>query len=119
MTPATEAWNDDTNLSTKTMMPWGAEYTGRTLVDMYVAELAAHAWDLAVATGQVARLDRSLPLPALEAAREWIRPEYRNLVGPGSPFGSEVQPALDANEWDRFVAFTGRDPQVSFRSRDH
>ena len=28
-------------------MPWGEEYTGAALVDMYLAELAAHAWDLA------------------------------------------------------------------------
>ena len=34
-------------------MPWGEEYTGATLVDMYLAELAAHAWDLARATGQI------------------------------------------------------------------
>jgi hypothetical protein len=44
----------------------GEEYTGATLVDMYVAELAAHAWDLARATGQVDKLDPSLAWPALE-----------------------------------------------------
>ena len=38
-------------------MPWGEEYTGAPLVDMYLAELAAHAWDLARATGQLDRLD--------------------------------------------------------------
>ena len=37
-------------------MPWGEEYTGATLVDMYLAELAAHAWDLARATGQLGKL---------------------------------------------------------------
>ena len=40
-------------------MPWGEEYTGATLVDMYLAELAAHAWDLASATGQLDKLDPS------------------------------------------------------------
>ena len=43
--------------------PWGEEYTGATLVDMYLAELAAHAWDLARATGQTGKLDPSLALP--------------------------------------------------------
>ena len=38
-------------------MPWGEEYTGATLVDMYLAELTAHAWDLARATGQIDKLD--------------------------------------------------------------
>jgi uncharacterized protein (TIGR03086 family) len=110
---AAEAWGDDTSLSTKTTMPWGAEYAGMTLLDMYVAELAAHAWDLAVATGQVDRLDPSLAMPALDSARAWVKPEYRNLVGPRSPFGSEVDLAPDASEWDRFVAFMGRDPRIS------
>jgi uncharacterized protein (TIGR03086 family) len=114
---AAEAWGDDTSLSTKTSMPWGAEYAGTTLVDMYVAELAAHAWDLAIATGQVDRLDRSLAVPALEGARAWIKPEYRNLVGPGSPFGPEVHLAPNASEWGRFVAFMGRDPRISFSRR--
>ena len=50
-------------------MPWGEEYTGATLVDTYLAELAAHAWDLARATGQLDKLDPSLALPALEGAR--------------------------------------------------
>jgi hypothetical protein len=34
-------------------MPWGEEYTGATLVDMYLAELAAHTWDLARATERI------------------------------------------------------------------
>jgi hypothetical protein len=50
-------------------MPWGEVYTGATLVDMYLAELAAHAWGLARATGQIDKLDPSLALPALEGAR--------------------------------------------------
>ena len=37
-------------------MPWGEDYLGTTLVNMYLAELAAHAWDLAFATGQLDRL---------------------------------------------------------------
>ena len=115
---AAQAWADDASLSTKTTMPWGADYAGATLVDMYVAELSAHAWDLAVASGRVDRLDRSLAVPALEGAQAWIKPAYRNLVAPGSPFGSEVDVASDATDWDRFIAFMGRDPRTSFRRGD-
>ena len=91
-------------------MPWGEEYTGATLVDMYLAELAAHAWDLARATGQINMLDPSLPVPALEGARAWIKPQFRDMVGPGAPFGAEVDPDLGADDWERFAAFMGRDP---------
>ena len=72
-------------------MPWGEEYTGATLVDMYLAELAAHAWDLARATGQTGKLDPSLALPALAGARAMIKPQYRNMAG-RSPFRGEVFP---------------------------
>ena len=57
---AAQAWGDDSSLSLRYTMPWGEEYTGATLVDMYLAELAAHAWDLARATGQTGKLDPSL-----------------------------------------------------------
>ncbi len=53
---AAQAWDDDSRLSSRFTMPWGEEYTGATLVDMYLAELAAHAWDLALATGQIDRV---------------------------------------------------------------
>jgi hypothetical protein len=65
-----QAWGDDSRLSSRFIMPWGEEYTGAALVDTYLAELAAHAWDLARATGQLDRLDPSLALPALEARGE-------------------------------------------------
>ena len=66
---AAQAWGDDSRLLSKLTMPWGEEYTGATLVEMYLAELAAHAWDLARATGQIDELDPSLAVAALEGAR--------------------------------------------------
>ena len=110
---AARAWGDDSSLSLRYTMPWGEEYTGATLVDMYLAELAAHAWDLARATGQLDKLDPSLALPALEGARAMIKPQYRNMAGPGAPFGAEVSPAPGADDWERLAAFTGRDPQAT------
>jgi len=76
--------------------PWAETYTGSTLVDMYLAELATHTWDLAVATDQRDRLDDALAAAALDAARDMLKPEYRNAMGTGSPFGSEVVPSAGA-----------------------
>jgi uncharacterized protein (TIGR03086 family) len=109
---AAQAWRQDSRLSSRFTMPWGEEHTGATLVDMYLAELAAHAWDLARATGQLARLDPMLAVPALHGARATIKPQYRDTVGPGSPFGAEVQPTPDAGDWERFAAFMGRDTKA-------
>jgi len=108
---AETAWADDAALDATITMPWGEEYRGSTLVDMYLTEMAAHSWDLAVATGQVDRLDPELPGTALQAARAMLKPEYRNLAEEGSPYGSEVQPPADADDWERLAAFTGRRPR--------
>ena len=110
---AAQAWGVNSSLSSRYTMPWGEEFTGAYLVDMYLAELAAHAWDLARATGQIDKLAPSLALPALEGARATIRPQYRNLVEPGSPFGAEVRPPSGADDWDRLAAFMGRDPRTT------
>lgn len=108
---AGEAWADDARLSATTTMPWGETYAGTTLVDMYLVELAAHSWDLAAATGQLGDLDDDLASVSLEAARSMLRPEYRNLVEEGSPYGPEVDPPADATPWERFAAFMGRRPR--------
>jgi uncharacterized protein (TIGR03086 family) len=112
---AAVAWDGDSALSSTFMMPWGEEYTGADLVDMYLAELATHAWDLAQATRQLDRLDRSLALPALEGARILIKPQYRDMVEPGAPFGAEVPVPPGADNWERLAAFMGRDPRGSLR----
>jgi hypothetical protein len=83
------------------------------VVDMYLAELAAHAWDLARATGQLDKLDPSVALPALQGARAFIKPQYRNMVEPGAPFGAEVSLAPGADDWERLAAFMGRDPRTT------
>jgi uncharacterized protein (TIGR03086 family) len=109
---AAEAWGHDSALSSRFTMPWGEEYTGATLVDMYLAELAAHAWDLARATGKLDRLDPSLALPALDGARAMIKPQYRDMVEPGAPFGAEMRPPPGADDWECLAAFMGRDPRA-------
>jgi uncharacterized protein (TIGR03086 family) len=114
---AGQAWGDDSRLWSKFTMPWGEEYSGAALVDMYLAELATHAWDLARATGQIDELDPSVAVAALEGARAMIKPEYRDIVEPGSPFGEDVPPPSGADDWERLAAFMGRDPRAPLGQR--
>ncbi len=107
---AEAAWADDRKLDATVTMPWGETFVGRTLVDMYLAELVTHAWDLAVATGQQPGED-GLAATALEAAQSMLRPDYRDAVGPGTPFGKEVEAPSDATAWERLAAFMGRTPR--------
>ncbi|NNN00359.1 MAG: TIGR03086 family protein [Acidimicrobiaceae bacterium] len=110
---AAQSWGDDSQLSSSFAMPWGERYSGATLVNMYLAELATHAWDLAKATGQLERLDPFLATSALDGARAMLKPEYRDRVSTGSPFGAEFPPPLDADDWELLAAFMGRDPRAS------
>lgn len=107
---AESAWANDERLATTVDMPWGETYTGAYLIDMYVAELAAHTWDLAAATGQLGRLPTGFATEALESARAMLRPEYRDAMGKGNPFGAETPAPAGATDWERFAAFMGRDP---------
>jgi len=106
---ARAAWADDARLRATVTMPWGETYTGSTLVDMYLAELATHAWDLADATGQELSAD-DLAGTALAGARAMLRPEYRNTMGKGNPYGSELTPPAGATPWEGLAAFMGRSP---------
>jgi len=108
---AEAAWSDDARLAATVTMPWGETYSGATLVDMYLAELAAHTWDLAAASGQLGQLDPGLAPSALESARTMLKPEYRNSMGAGNPFADEAEAPPDATDWERFAAFMGRQPR--------
>lgn len=112
---ARSAWSE-TDLAATLTMPWGETYPLATVVDMYLAELATHAWDLAASTGNLGRLEAELAPATFDAAQSMLKPEYRNLVEPGSPYGSEVPAPEDASEWERLVAFMGRSPRPAGRS---
>jgi len=109
---AESAWADDGRLDATVTMPWGETYDGSTLVNMYLAELAAHSWDLAFATGQLGRLDPDVAPGALAGAKAMLKPEYRDAMGKGNPFGAEVEAPSGASDWEKFAAFMGRDPRA-------
>lgn len=106
---AEAAWGDEERLVARTTMPWDETYSGAALVDMYVMELATHAWDLAMATDQVHALDPSAPVEALACANEILLPAYRNAEG--FPFGFEVPAPENATPWEQLAAFMGRQPR--------
>jgi uncharacterized protein (TIGR03086 family) len=108
---AQAAWSDDSRLDATTTMPWGETYDGLTVIAMYAAELFAHAWDVAKVIGRVGDLPADAAAGALSAGRSMLKPEYRDLAGPGSPFGKEIEPPADATDWERFAAFMGREPR--------
>lgn len=106
---ADAGWRDDAALDRVLKMPWGEEYSGRALVAIYFIEIATHAWDLAVATGNEDLLDNALGAAALDCALASIKPEYRSEEG--EPFGPEVAVPPDATSWERLAGFMGRAPR--------
>ncbi len=108
---ARAAWSDPARLDATVELPWGEVYTGATVVDMYLAELATHTWELAAASNQLQRLDADLAGPALDSARSMLKPEYRDLQEVGSPYGQEISAPDDATSWERLAGFMGRQPR--------
>lgn len=104
---AAAAWTDRQLMATTTM-PWGETYAGSTLVDMYLCELVAHAWDLAMAIGATPGCHPALASAALDAAHAMLRQEYRDMMGVGNPFGAAQPVGPDATTLERFAAFMGR-----------
>lgn len=98
---------DDANLGREVSVPWGT-VDGASAAASYIGELAVHAWDLAVATGRADLLDPALATAALPAYQAKIPAEPR---GGEIPFGPVVEVGLDADPYERLVAWTGRDPQ--------
>jgi uncharacterized protein (TIGR03086 family) len=85
----------------------GGKLPGTTALDSLAIEVIGHSWDLSRATGLPYDPDPSAIEAVLAAMKAIILPEYR---GAGMPFGPEVTVQDDAPALDRFVAFTGRDP---------
>ncbi|MEU8242647.1 TIGR03086 family metal-binding protein [Actinoplanes missouriensis] len=79
---------------------------------MLVADLVVHGWDLASATGQSLRV----PGPLLTATGEFVEQMADTGRAMGA-FGPAVAPPDDADEWERLLAMTGRDPRWRSGSR--
>jgi uncharacterized protein (TIGR03086 family) len=78
---------------------------GRVLASINLLDTTTHAWDLATATGQPAKLPDDIASAALAASHTVISPETR----PGR-FGPAVEVAAGADPTDQLVAFLGRRP---------
>lgn len=101
---ALEAWADDALLDEKLALPFGT-FPGATVAQIYLLELATHAWDLAKATDQTAALDPELAELALPVARDMLPPDQR---GGFIPFGPVVDVADEAPAYDRLAGYLGR-----------
>ena len=112
---AAHAWGDNSSLSLRYTMPWGEEYTGTTLVDMYLAELATHAW----AWPGPPDSRPAGPFPRLAGTRGGTGHYQTSVPQHGrawSPFRGGGLPAPGADDWERLAAFMGRNhgqPSVS------
>jgi uncharacterized protein (TIGR03086 family) len=87
--------------------PGGAAVPLISAADQQIAELAAHGWDLARATGQHPELDEAVGEYALAWAKRSLRPEHR---GPEKAFGAEVPVPDQAGVYERLAGWFGRDP---------
>ncbi|RIJ77751.1 TIGR03086 family protein [Nakamurella silvestris] len=76
-------------------------------VAMMTGEYLAHGWDLAKATGQPIPYTDEEAEVAQEGLAPLLAPEYR---GDGMPFGEIVEVPDTASGLDRFIGFSGRNP---------
>jgi len=109
-TALVRAWRAAGDLSGTVEMPGMGEVAKRFPLDQQIAELAAHGWDLAVATGQSTHLDPEVGDTALTWARTALRPEFRGSEDEGKAFGPEVDVPEDAPVYDRLAGFFGHRP---------
>ncbi|MFC6929240.1 TIGR03086 family metal-binding protein [Actinomadura yumaensis] len=93
------AWEGETSMGTPHTLP------APVLGDMITGELAMHAWDLAVATGQ--RLQ--LPADLLTHLHDTVFASVEQGREMGM-YGPQVAVPADAPTLDRILGLTGRDP---------
>ena len=84
------AWRAAGPLTARRTLPGMGEVPARFPVDMQIAELAVHAWDLARATGQKVDFDPEIAEAALAWMRTALVPAFRGSEADGKSFGPEV-----------------------------
>lgn len=102
----TEGWAAAYRVHADDLLHAWHELTGEPPVPLswQVAELALHAWDLAVAIGfPVDRLDSHVAEVGLDFMRDNLAPEQR-----GDVFGPEVEAPAGADPYQALAAFAGR-----------
>lgn len=103
------AWDGPGALDGEIALPFGT-FPAAVVVSIYALEQVTHAWDLATATGQVARLDPSLAEVVLPVAHQMVPAEGR---AEPLPFGPVVEVADDAPAYDRLAGYMGRRPAAA------
>jgi uncharacterized protein (TIGR03086 family) len=82
------------------------EIPGTAFIELRTSDLFAHAWDLAIATGQPTDLDPELAEYVLAFSKQMMsRPGLR---GDGRPFGEEQPDGDERPAAHRVAAFLGR-----------
>ena len=84
-------------------MPWG-DMPARFALNLIMDDHAAHAWDLARATGLEIEIRDDAAETALAIMRVAVSPEPRSA----GFYGPEQAAPEDASSLDRLAAFTGR-----------
>lgn len=82
------------------------EVPGVVALHLRATEALVHAWDLAVATGQVLAVDDAVATEALEFSTVALQ----MIPADRSPFAPSLPVAEAASPLDRLVALLGRDP---------
>ncbi|MDB5056867.1 MAG: uncharacterized protein JWO59_339 [Chloroflexi bacterium] len=103
-------WRRPGALDGTIQLPFG-EFPVTWRLELQIAELAIHGWDIAKATGQSSELDPEVGQAALDWAKQNVLPQYRSAdEGGGQSFGLEVPVQADAPLYDRLAGFVGRNP---------
>jgi uncharacterized protein (TIGR03086 family) len=105
---AIEAWSDDAALDGEIELPFGS-FPAAVVPMIYAQEQVTHGWDLAVATGQVPKLDPALAEAVLPLVQQFVPPDMR---GGEMPFGAIIEVPPTASVYDRLAGYLGRQPSI-------
>jgi uncharacterized protein (TIGR03086 family) len=106
---AVEAWSNDKALKGEIELPFGI-FPAPVVAMIYVQEQVTHGWDLAVATGQVSKLDPTLAEAVLPVVAQLVPAEVR---GGEMPFEAVVEVPPTASAYDRLAGYLGRQPLLA------
>ena len=104
---AIEAWANDAALEGEIELPFGT-FPAAVVAMIYAQEQVTHGWDLAVATGQVPKLDPALAEAVLPIVQQMIPADVR---GGEMPFEAVIEVPPTASVYDRLAAYLGRQPR--------